>query len=196
MRPRIVIIMLLAGLAGIVGIFFLNNLVGHPQPVAPPILRPEIRPGAPPVIQTVSGPKPAVALNPVKTVFPSETVDTNALAEKHEAEIQEHIEKLQELQVNDDAQSLQAILSELTSPDKEVREAAVEATIQFGSRDAIPVLKNLAAYTVDVDEQKALMDAAAFLELPTITEARAQNPDAKTQDAAPPQDPPSPPPQP
>jgi hypothetical protein len=193
MRPGVVIIVLLAGLAGITGIFFLNNLVGQPQPAVAPISLQEIKSAA----KAAPATNKPVALNHVEPVFPTGPVDTNALAEEHEQYVQEHIEKLQDLQSEDDPQSLQAILAELTNSDKKIREAAIEATVQFGSRDAIPVLRNLAAYTDDVDEKKELLDAAKFLELPTLSEVRAQNPDVKMQNTVPPQNPPaqdSPPP--
>ena len=93
--------------------------------------------------------------------------------------MQARLDKLRELQSNDDAASLQAILAELANSDKTIRSAAVEATIQFGSRDAIPVLKDFAARTADPAEKKQLLDAADFLKLPTLTEIHAQNAAAK-----------------
>ena len=196
MRPKIVIFLMLAGLAGIVGMFALKQLTEPRQPATAPMTLQQVRavvlPAASPVRATNT---PAMA-NPAETVASSEPVDTNALAEAHEADIQAHIDRLQELQAEDDPVSLQAILAELTSPEKEIREAAIEATIQFGSRDAIPELRELASRTDDANEKKALMDAAAFLDLPKVSEIQAQKPDGKTQDAAPPQDPPSPSPQP
>ena len=183
MRPKIAIIVLLAGVAGVLGLLTLKHLAGHPQRAATPTSLTSAAPTAGQAVPTASKP---TASNPVNTTAaPSETVDTNALAEKHEAEVQAHIDRLQELQANDDKQSLHEILAELTNPDKEIRDAAVEATIQFGSRDAIPELKDLATRTDDAEEKKAFLDAAEFLALPTLMEAKAQN-------AAPPQT--SPPP--
>ena len=89
--------------------------------------------------------------------------------------MQARIEKLNELEARYDQESLQGILGELTNSNREIRAAAIESTIQFQSRDAIPVLKNLAARTRDSEEKKALLDAAEFLALPTFTEIRSQN---------------------
>lgn len=90
--------------------------------------------------------------------------------------MQARIEQLNELETRYDLESLQAILGELTNSNREIRAAAVESTIQFQSRDAIPVLKNLAARTRDSEEKIALLDAAEYLVLPTFTEIQSQNP--------------------
>jgi HEAT repeat protein len=58
-------------------------------------------------------------------------------AEERAAEI----DRLQDWSMNDDAESLNHIVAGLTSPEKEIREAAIEATKQFGSADAISALK-------------------------------------------------------
>ena len=50
-------------------------------------------------------------------------------------------DRLQDWSMNDDAESLNHIVAGLTSPEKEIREAAIEATKQFGSADAISALK-------------------------------------------------------
>jgi hypothetical protein len=50
-------------------------------------------------------------------------------AEERAAEI----DRLQDWSMNDDAESLNHIVADLTSPEKEIREAALEATKQFGS---------------------------------------------------------------
>src|ERR1017187_5475935 len=48
-------------------------------------------------------------------------------AEERAAEI----DRLQDWSMNDDAESLNHIVADLTSPEKEIREAALEATKQF-----------------------------------------------------------------
>jgi hypothetical protein len=185
MRPQIVIALLLAGLAGFGGIILLKKLTAPApssailpaQPPAAPTVPQAIKP-APQVSQIAPPVKQVVAAKPVPPVPPA-AVPAAGDAAKNAADLQAHLDKLQELQANDDAASLLAILSELTNSDKTIRAAAVEATIQFGSRDAIPVLKDLAARTGEAAEKKQLLDAADFLALPTLTEIRAQNPDVK-----------------
>jgi HEAT repeat protein len=94
--------------------------------------------------------------------------------EKHEAYVTARIAELMDLGMDDQRSSLDTILSELNNRDPRIREAAVEAAIQFGSRDAIPVLIDAAAQTDDTKEKAALLDAAEFLKLPTLSEVTAQ----------------------
>jgi hypothetical protein len=98
-------------------------------------------------------------------------VSTNALTpEQHQATIDAETDRLQQWSMNDDPASLSNILADLTSSEKEIRDAAIEAAKQFGSTNAIPTLKALAANTTDTEEQIALLDAADFLALPSISE--------------------------
>ncbi len=78
--------------------------------------------------------------------------------------------------MNDDAASLNQILSELANRDPRIRKAALEATIQFGSRDAIPKLTDAATQTDDPREKAAITDAIEFLKLPSLTEVMQQQP--------------------
>lgn len=178
MRPKIVLLVLLAGITGITGIVLLK----HPASPSAPAAIQEVPPAAPAikteVVSAPVAPAPAPAVpDPgsvtLVTTSPAPVVaamDTNAL---HEAAVQAAIDKLQELQANDDPASLKAILTELVNPDKPVRMAAIEATIQFGDRSAIPLLKEQAAATADSEEKKALLDAVEFMSLPTMTEVHA-----------------------
>jgi hypothetical protein len=187
MRPKIVIAVLLAGLAGCVGIFLLKHLTAPSQP-SPVIASQEAAPAAPqasPIFSNTTPVKVVTLANaPVVKNISHIAADTNALAEEHEAYVQAEIDKLNDLESYDDADSLHAILSQLTNSDKEIRAAAVESTIQFGSRDAIPVLQDLAARTENPGEKKNLLDAADFLALPTLSEAREESRKAKMQNAA------------
>ena len=93
--------------------------------------------------------------------------------------LQAQIDRLEELESNDDDASLQAILKELTNTNPIIRHVAIEATIQFGGHTAVPILQGLAARTWDPQEKKELLDAAEFLALPTLSEVRAENANAK-----------------
>jgi HEAT repeat protein len=87
--------------------------------------------------------------------------------------------------MNDDRGSLDTILSELGNRDPEIRKAALEATIQFGSRDAIPKLADAVSQTDDPTEKAALTDAIEFLKLPSLTEIRQQSGKSVANAAAP-----------
>jgi hypothetical protein len=93
---------------------------------------------------------------------------------KHQEYVRKRIAQLEDLAYEDDTASLETILSELTNRDPEIRKAALEATIQFGSRDAIPRLADAAVQTEDPEEKTALNEAIEFLKLPSLTEVLAQ----------------------
>jgi HEAT repeat protein len=164
MRPKIVILILLAGLAGVIGIYLIKHQ-GAPSSSAAPIAITETKPATPqtaPAITNVPSPATApVAAAPVATA--------NTLTpEQRQAAIDAETARLQQWSMNDDPASLSSILADLTNSEKEIREAAIEATEQFGSTNAIPILKNLAANDTDPQEKAALLDAANFISLPSI----------------------------
>jgi hypothetical protein len=78
--------------------------------------------------------------------------------------------ELTELGMNNDPASLKTILSELENPEPDIRQAALSATIQFGSQDAIPVLQNEMAYATDPQEKVDIKKAIEFLQLPRLGE--------------------------
>ena len=138
-------------------------------------------PPAPAEIADLTAPAaPASTAVPVRPIAspaapdPVPTVAADAEAEKEAAEIQAKIDRLEDLQSNDDAESLHAILNELTDSNRVIRHAAIEATTQFRDRAAIPVLSDLAARTTDPEEKQELLDAVEFLTLPTYTEVMAE----------------------
>jgi len=83
------------------------------------------------------------------------------------------VQELLDLGMEDDSKSLQTILSELSNANPEIRSAAVEATIQFGSQDAIPELENAMLWAENSEQRKEIANAIEFLKLPKLTEAVA-----------------------
>jgi len=175
MRPQFVFALLLfTFLLFGAALFIKRQMGGEPAPLtnsATEVSVPSVDTNV--VEPVVVSPQPAPALIPVAaapvSVATNATVSavapTNTLTdEEREAEI----ERLQDLQMKDDAGSLSNIVADLTSPDKEIREAAIEATKEFGSADAIPSLKAAAASADDVEDQIAYLEAAEFLSLPSI----------------------------
>ena len=159
MRPKIVILILLAGLAAVTGILLIKHR-GTPPPAAPMAIT-ETKPAAP---QTA----PAITNVPPSAPAP---VATNTLTpEQRQAAIAAETDRLQHWAMNDDPASLSSILADLTNPEKEIRSAAIEAAEQYGSTNAIPILNNLAAKDGDAEEKAALLEAANFLSLPSIFE--------------------------
>jgi hypothetical protein len=162
MRPKVVIVILLAGVAGVTGILLIKHLVSSPPPA--PIAITEAKPAAPQTAPPIANVPPS-APAPVAAA----PVVTNTLTpEQRQAAIDAETARLQQWSMNDDPQSLSNILADLTNPEKEVREAAIEGVQQFGGTNAIPILKNLAANDEDPEEKAALLEAAHFLSLPSI----------------------------
>jgi hypothetical protein len=93
---------------------------------------------------------------------------------RQRAYAEQRVAELYDLSMNDDSASLETILSELTNRDPEIRKAALEATVQFRSRDAIPRLMDAASQTDDPHEKAAIADAIEFLKLPTLSEVLQQ----------------------
>jgi len=98
------------------------------------------------------------------------TMPSDSSEDAQKAYVEQRSAQLLEMAMTDDRTSLDSILSELANRDPEIRKAALEATIQFGSRDAIPKLADAASQTDDPNEKAALTDAIEFLKLPSLTE--------------------------
>lgn len=84
-------------------------------------------------------------------------------------DIEAEKDRLTSLQMNNDAESLSNILADLNSPEKEIRLAAIDATVQFNDTNAVPILRARADNTQDPEEKEALLKAADFLALPDVT---------------------------
>ncbi len=169
MRPKVVLLILATALLVFGGLFVLRQNLSKIHADKPPAVS-----SAPQASETlISAVKPtgeAVAA-PANTVRPAPKA---ASEDAHKAYVEQRSSQLMDLAMNDDRASLDTILSELGNRDPEIRKAALEATIQFGSRDAIPKLTDAVSQTDDPNEKAALTDAIDFLKLPSLTEIRQQ----------------------
>jgi len=161
MRPKFVFALLLLALLALGAVFFLKQHLGN---VAPSPTSPESATPAPPpasnVMTSVAPPPAPIPAAPASTI--------TLTPEQRQAAIDAETDRLQEWSMNDDPASLSNILADLNNSEKEIRDAAVEAAKQFGSTNAIPTLKAVAANTTDPEEQIALLEAANFLSLPSV----------------------------
>jgi hypothetical protein len=155
MRPKVVLGILLLAVGVAIGAVLLKHLLA-PVPL--------------PAVASVSAPAPTpVAPAPLPPPAPFSAPPPPPLtADQQEAANQAEIDQLMEWSRNNDSQSLSNILTDLASPQKDVREAAIEAAKQFGSTNAIPALKAAAMNATDTDEQIEMLQAANFLALPSI----------------------------
>jgi len=120
---------------------------------------------APPVVSNAVA---DVAPPPPPAPVSAAPVSSSLTPEQRQAAIDAELERLQLWSMNNDPASLSNILADLTGPEKEIREAAIEAAKQFGSTNAIPALKAAAVNSTDTDEQIAMLQAANFLSLPPL----------------------------
>jgi hypothetical protein len=85
----------------------------------------------------------------------------------HATTVANRIAELNRLAMTSDSRSLDTILSELSNRDPAIRMAAVSASIDFGSRDAIPALQNALGWTDELKEKVEIQRAIDFLQLPS-----------------------------
>ena len=90
--------------------------------------------------------------------------------------VENRISELYDLAMTDDPASLRQILRELDNPEPRIRDAAVDAAVQFKSPDAIPALKDAEAQATDLDEKVKLQKAIDFLSLTIPAETSNSNP--------------------
>ncbi|MEP4077364.1 hypothetical protein [Haloferula sp.] len=106
-------------------------------------------------------------------------------SDEHVDWIEEQIADLRDKQwYNDDPVILNEVMANLRSPEPELREVALEAVVNLSSRDAIPYLERAAILAETPEEQRALIEAAEYLKLPTIFEGRAQRKKEREEAAA------------
>jgi hypothetical protein len=104
---------------------------------------------------------------------PAPGVAADLSAANHEDYVAARQAELAQLGMSDDPADLKTILSELNNKDARIRSAALSATIQFRSQDAIPALQNEIAWTDDPQEKVDLLNAIKYLQLPTFQEYQA-----------------------
>ena len=176
MRTKFVLaLMSFAALVLAVTFYFKQDFVQRPppDPAKTAVLTPPV---ANPGLATAPGSTRQFGTQPIPVVTSAATVKPPMTPEERQAFIEAETSRLQDLSTQDDPASLSPILNDLTNLEKEVRLAAIEATKQFGSKDAIPVLQADVAGVTDTDEKIALLEAADFLSLPTLTDAGVPTP--------------------
>jgi len=89
----------------------------------------------------------------------------------HQLAVETRVQQLLDLGMEDDPKSLQTIVSEFSNADPEIRKAAVEAAVQFGSADAIPELESAMLWAENAEQRQQIADAIDFLKLPKLTQA-------------------------
>jgi HEAT repeat protein len=163
MRFRIVLPVLVLGLALVcAGLFFGNQ--GQPVAASAPLAERE-----PPSAPVPAAPVKSPSREQIKADKPiALTADSGPSEAGQQAKteyVENRIGELYDLAMTDDPASLRQILGELDNPEPRIRQAAVDAAVQFKSPDAIPVLKDALAQATDLNEKVNLQKAIDFLSL-------------------------------
>jgi hypothetical protein len=112
-----------------------------------------------------------VAVGPaVSIAVPSQPPTEQATEDERTALLEETLEDIQRLLHSGDLQSLMTILDQLSNPEKQVREAALDAVIRMDNPHAIPQLKVAAERAMDSKERAAILNAIEYLELPSLSQ--------------------------
>ena len=138
-------------------------------------------PGNLPTAQTVTGSSPSnivsASIPPAGTnMLPPASAPPVMQAMNPAVNAQDRNTELMALAMNNDTNSLNTIWSELANPDKEIRAGALAAVVQFGDHSVVPRLRELPAQTDDATEKAGILEAADFLELPSLTELHSATP--------------------
>jgi HEAT repeat protein len=176
MRPKVVIIIITLGLFVFGTLFAIRQSAERPTQKSEP--QPAISSTAQPSDSLASAKAQPVAERaaaPPGSGIPSESTSAASTEDSHQAYVEKRTAELMDIAMTDDRTNLDTILSEISNRDPEIRKAALDATIQFGSRDAIPKLTDAISQTDDPNEKAALADAIEFLKLPSLTEIHAQS---------------------
>jgi hypothetical protein len=171
MRPKVVI-----GIAALAAVFLVVVIFAsktfHPQAQLISVAKNESASAAISNVSATSVPAP----EPMPVFVPAAATVTNDPA-AHAKYVHKRIEELNDLAMNNDTDSRDAILSELeTNSDKQIRSAALEAAIQFDDRSVVPRLQQIAAETQDPQEKSDIEAAIDYINLPSLTEYVAAHP--------------------
>ncbi len=146
----------------------------HFAPSSPP--PDQSAPAPAPVAVATPASAPPVAPPPRRTVKPANNGEgvpapdaaADLSADNHQEYVQQREAELTQLGMSDDPADLKIILSELNNKDADLRKSALSAAVQFGSKDAIPVLQNEIQWTDDPQEKVDLQNAIKYLQLPSF----------------------------
>jgi hypothetical protein len=163
MRAKVVILAGVLGVAVLTPAFYFHLHPGTPAPADQPVVaQNDAAParGLPPILKRIQTAPPARALE--------RPTDASSSGLGHDDYVAQRKAQLTDLGTRNDPVSLNTILSELGNSDAEVRKAALNAAVGFGSKDAIPALQNQYEWATDPQEKVDIQKAIEFLRLPSL----------------------------
>ena len=164
MRPKLVLTVFLLGMAilSVALLFWMLKPVGDSQSAPEPA--PAV---AEAVVQPPTNPQPAQVTSLV-ALTPEEEVEERV--QKGLAEIRNAL-----LAGTDDPNGLFKVLDKITSPDADVRKAAIEAVRHLDNRAALPRLKEALPHLEDPEDRVAVLETIKYIEIPDSTEEPVTN---------------------
>ncbi len=169
MRPQVVISILLFSGIGLLTIFFARPDRRESGAALP-------LPETAPMAATAGDAETAsmIEISPPATRPVTLLTEVASDQQIQEEYVSKRVAELMELAMTDDTDSLHLILSELNNNDPRIREAAVTASVQFKSLEAIPALQNAYSRFDDPKEKIRIAEAIEFLATPLESQATAQ----------------------
>jgi hypothetical protein len=166
MRAKIILPVSVLALAVLLPAIYFHYKSGEPaEPVASDDGTNAAPAALPAILHRVSGPALAQAGGGVPTRSDA-AADLNS--PEHQEYVSERKAELSQMGVSRNPAALHSILTDLHNADPDIRQSALAATMDYGSQDAIPALKNEMAWAEDPEEKAAIQKAIKFLELPTF----------------------------
>lgn len=167
MRPKIVLGVLAIPALLLFGLSFLLSGNHRPEAQAPSVAAISSSPARP--SSQESTPAPVTISKKVTSAVSLQSQRQPSAEEKEaleKASIRNTLGEIETHLAERDDLALGIFLDRLRHPEKQVREAALDAIKQLDDKAAIPRLKELAENTEDPSEKRALLDAIEFVELP------------------------------
>jgi HEAT repeat protein len=164
MRAKVILSVAFLALAILLPAVYFHYKSARPPAVEQPVASDDTAPPAalPPILKRVVQDRPKEGL-PARPASPVSLIGSD-----HDKYVLERKAQLVDLGMSDNPANLKSILAEMENPEPEIRRAALSATVQFGSKDAIPVLQNEMSYATDPQEKVDIQKAIEFLQLPTF----------------------------
>ena len=162
MRPKIVILILVAAIGVVALAAVLQAVMGRHAPQ-------EAKAPEPP---------PAQSAHPTAEMPPEHPNSSNTAAmleQMRVAEIDRELDQIRELQAAGAASeyATETLLHKTTHHEPQVRKAAVDALVQLDATNAIPGLEQAVSLIDDPREKVVFMDAVSYLKLPGVTDGAA-----------------------
>jgi HEAT repeat protein len=170
MRPKIVILILIAAIGVVALAAVLKGVMGH----APE----EVKVPEPPAAEAARPTTASIQAGPGST-------NSAAIVEQLRAtELDKELDQIRELQAGgaDSPTVVPLLLTKVTHREPEVRKAARDALVQLGDTNAIPGLEEALAHVEDPRDKVAMMEAIDYLKLPDAISAQPPSPVAMASD--------------